>query len=991
MDNNQSLESVELEKTLSFLTCLAEFFSIPFSFFSSGEKKLEVFPNNYSEHTRNFISGKIFDLKPSAEAKSPTSVFLFHFSNVTLCKLNYCFKISDNVISAVFGPFSLLPGNPYSLFEKYDKTVIHIDQTVTEKFLSFDETSLSSMIRQIDSFHQIIQLFSSEKEAINKRNTEFEEIRKILHDSERRLGLALRGANLGLWELNIKTGDVYLNPRWIMMLGHSIDDIPPTLDGILSNIYPEDRPEFEKKLREHISGETPFFEIEYRIRNAQNEIEWVLDRGKIFEKDPDGKPMRMIGILQNISQRKTAEVEIKEAKSALEEANTKLKDAVETAQRLKLEAESANRAKSDFLANMSHEIRTPMNGIIGMAGILQDTDLDPEQREFADTIKSCSESLLTIVNDILDFSKIEAGKLDIEIIPFEIRLVLDDLVSLMSVKAKEKCIGFTCTLDPKIPKTLLGDPGRIRQILFNLVGNSIKFTSKGDVLVYIISENQTEDKIRLKFSVADTGIGIPEEMKSRLFKPFSQVDASTTRTFGGTGLGLAICKRLVEMMNGDISFESKPNEGSTFFFTAELGISKKIESKDEQTLPNLHGKKILIVDDNSTNRKILCELLKNWHFKFEEASDANEAISLLKSAKRSGMPFDLAILDMVMPQTDGEMLGAKIKEDPEISDIIIIMLTSFGRRGDLDRLSKIGFAGYLNKPIKPSQLFDCLVSVIGSTPSNSCNKIVSTFPLTPERKRQVKILLAEDNTTNQKVAVRILQNLGYNADVVNNGKEALRALEISEYDLILMDVQMPEMDGLSATSLIRSGASGEKKKYVPIIAMTAHAMRGDKDRCIEHGMDDYLSKPVKPSELSEMIQKWALGKADSELKPAGKTFTPREEIFDKPGMLERLGKDDLLLKEIIDVFLDDVPKQLDSLGKAIIENDFLKLTKFAHRLKGAAMNVGAISLHKAAFQLEKAAEKKDSNFTNVSFENVKMEFEEFKKMLYITGVLPSIP
>ncbi|MBF0546182.1 MAG: response regulator [Candidatus Riflebacteria bacterium] len=979
-----------MEKTFSILNNTSELLEIPVGIVYPWEAIESKFSQKIEKNIRDFFNSDFFPKTSSSKNNQKNTVFFSQFKNGTFCKLFFNFQLTLNQnIEISIGPL-LIEENSSACFKDFEQNFSNFDSNYPNEIVTFFNSSKFPILFElIDNFKILLERIFQERENLEKKISEFSEIRNILHDSERRLGLALRGANLGLWDWNIKTDDLFLNPRWVMMLGYSIDDISPNLGGLKSIILEEDWETFHKNLQQHLEGKSSFFEAEYRVKNAQGEVNWILDRGKLFESDSEGRASRMIGILQNISDRKKSEEELKAAKSALEETNQKLQIALEDANRLTVEAENANRAKSEFLANMSHEIRTPMNGIIGMAGIILDTELNPEQRDFAETIKSCSESLLSIVNDILDFSKIEAGKLDIEMLFFDFRDCFDDLNDLMALRAQEKSLEYVFSIQTGVPRVVKGDPGRLRQILLNLIGNAIKFTSFGEVVVQTSIQWQNPEEVLLKFAVSDTGIGIPPEKKSRLFLPFSQVDASTTRNYGGTGLGLAISRRLVEMMGGEIGVESQPNKGSTFWFTAKFGIGKEEVNVNKITLPNLHGKRILIVDDNETNRKVLSEMLKSWHFIFDDSSSAAEGLKKLKDAKAAGHPFDLAILDMLMPQMDGETLGKLIKSDPEISEVLMLMLTSYGKRGDVERLAQIGFSGYLNKPVKSSELFDCLVSMLcgeaGKT--NLSSPIITRHLLSSEGKSKIKILLVEDNPTNQKVALRILQNLGYRADSAISGIEAVRSLEVTNYDLVLMDVQMPEMDGFEATKIIRDKNSKVLNHYIPVIAMTAHAMKGDREKCLEAGMDDYLTKPVKPTELGEILQKWILGKIGIPIKQATKPPTPREEIFDKPGLMERLGKDEALLKEVIDVFLEDVPTQFENIENVLKTGDFYQLSKYAHRFKGAAANVGAASLQKAGLQLEKASEKEDPNFAELCFMKLKIEFEEFKKMLYVNGIL----
>ena len=692
-------------------------------------------------------------------------------------------------------------------------------------------------------------------------------------------------------------------------------------------------------------------------------------------RDRYGNIQHYVALFMDISDRKQAEQE-------LLETNRQLHDATSRANEMAVQAEIASAAKSDFLANMSHEIRTPMNGVLGMTGLLLDSGLNSEQLRYAKTIRSSGEALLHLINDILDFSKIEAGMLNLESIDFDLQILIDDIVTAMAVQAQAKNLEFICDLDPAVARLLRGDPGRIRQIFTNIIGNAIKFTEKGEVAVAINCAEESADQLLLDCRIRDTGIGIPENKRDRLFKSFSQVDTSTTRKFGGTGLGLAISKHLAEMMDGSIQLNSEVGSGSTF--TVKLRLNKQPKQQEQEAVStDLKDVRVLIVDNNLTSAQFMERRFKLWRMHPEISSSAPEALDLLSQQALCKTPFKLVVIDNQMLEMDGETFAHTIRNDPLLSPTSMIILTTLGMRGDAERFTRLGFSGYLTKPVLHRDLYKVICQTLSPIMTEDGTAIIATRQKNEMRNQfegyTARILLVEDNPVNQLVALGILKKFGLHADAVANGAEALSALEKVPYDLVLMDVQMPVMDGIEATRRIRSHHSRVKNRRIPILALTAHALPSDQEQCLNAGMNGYITKPLVPAVLAEELRRWLdPGPAQVRMSASHEPNGEAAEIFDHRRLLERLMGDAELLNSSLQIFHDDLPKQISSLNTSIEQNNMAETGKTLHRIKGAAANIGAQRIMATAQLMETALHANDNDGLGVLMSQLEQHFSEFK-------------
>ncbi|WP_437206439.1 response regulator [Planctomicrobium sp. SH664] len=724
------------------------------------------------------------------------------------------------------------------------------------------------------------------------------------------------------------------------------------------------------------TGRTLFNREEGQVL-PNGEKRWVITT-KVPLRNPEGQIVGLVGIARDITNRKRAEQELRAAKEA---------------------AEVANRAKSEFLANMSHEIRTPMNAIIGMSELVLDTNLTAQQRDYLETVINSAESLMGIINDILDFSKIESGRFELDDYPIEVREWLGDSIKPLAIRAHAKQLELACHIAPDIPRFIRGDGLRLRQIVVNLLGNAIKFTPAGEVLLDVRLQSIEDSRLVLHFRVSDTGIGISPDQQERVFEAFEQADMSTTRNYGGTGLGLAISSRLVKLMGGQIWVESELGAGSTFHFTANFGAvdPEEVPTRSED-ISALEGLKVLIVDDNETNRRILEEMCENWRMRPATVSGAMDAIDALHTAFDSGEPYDLVITDASMPEVDGFAMAESIHHDDRIGSTLVMMLSSMDRQHDIARCEELGIRSYLTKPIKQSDLFDAIVSVLDLSVIPDARPLTTSSQL--PQVRPLRILLAEDSLANQKLAVGLLSRWGHQTTVANNGREALEAVQREPFDIVLMDVQMPEIDGLSATQQIRQLQSTGKLRPLPIVAMTAHAMKGDRERCLEAGMDDYVSKPVRPLDLASVLAHFcgedssvqesrthlpetdearAFENSDSKVpenhEASAGNQEPTRSSINWGTFLKNVQGDQQLARDVAQAYLEETPGLVDQLAQALLQSDDKTARRLAHTIKGSLRTLGSPSETKLS-ELEQLLSVPDWEAAQRMFAALPLELEQ---------------
>ena len=940
---------------------------LPPPVFPDGVRSINEFMEVFREiRLKNEVVGAIYvksDLKELSArevrfAWTILGVILLSFLSVYFSAAKLQRLISDPILDLARAAFAVSTGKDYSLrvrkwnddeigflFDRFNEMLGQIQERDVALQQARESLELRVHERTLDLKKEIVQKTAAQ-EKLQRSLRELEDLKFALDQH----AIVARTDERGII--------TFANDKFCSVSQYTREELIGQDHRILNSHYHSK--EFFAGLWKTIkSGKVWKGEVKNRAKDGS--FYWV-DSTIVPFLDGLGKPKQFIVIRMDITGLKQIEEELRAAKDV---------------------AEGASRAKSEFLANMSHEIRTPMNGIIGMTELALDTQLTAEQREYLNMVKTSGASLLTLINDILDFSKIEAGKLDLDVRDFSLRQSIGETLKALGFRAHQKGLELAWRVAENVPDYLAGDASRVRQVLVNLVGNAVKFTEKGEIVVEIERDPKpTEQTILLHFCVRDTGIGIAKDKQDMIFGAFTQADSSTTRRYGGTGLGLAITRRLIDLMGGKLWLESEPGVGSAFHFTIQFQRASAQPVSDYPDPQILSHASILVVDDNETNRIILVEMLGRWGMQIVTAKDAREALEILVRSGNRAPRFSAVISDLQMPDMDGFELVENIRKSVQFGQIPVLLLSSSVQQGEQERCRQLGISAYLAKPIQPSELLNAILSALSlhaSEPNQTQDKTQEVLPQS-DRRQGMKVLLAEDNAVNRTLATRLLQKHGHTVVVVENGREALEALERETVDLVLMDVQMPEMDGLEATAAIREK---EKKTghHLPIIALTAHAMKGDREKCLAAGTDDYLTKPIRTADLFAVVERLRNAKTNTTSEAPAITKAPATNGFDSDAALRHVEGDRDLLDEIIRIFADQCPKTLYEIQNAIRAADLPALERAAHSLKGSASNLCATGVTQAAAELEESARSGDSSRSREQFEALEREVEKLLREL----------
>jgi len=881
------------------------------------------------------------------------------------------------------------------VFKKDEKQYTHITKSgqKIDVEIKTDETEYQERPSWISNIRDITDQKALEKELrrhqnkleklVEERTRELEEeiaerkqTEKKLKRSEEKYRGIIENMQDVFYRTDINQNLTMISPSGLKLLGYDLDD--GLLGKNLSELFCEDRSryfQFIDILKE--KGNVSNFELE--VSNKNNLLIPIMSSSNYY-LDQHGNPLGIEGIITNISERKEAEKQLEKAKT---------------------DAEKATKAKSEFLANMSHEIRTPLNGIIGMVELILDTKIDKHQKKLATTVNNEADSLLAIINSILDFSKIEAGKLELDKIPFNLRTLLEDLSSTFAITAQKKGLEFISFLPPEIPENLVGDPGKLRQILTNLTGNALKFTHEGEIFIWADSFTDLGDEIKLRFCIKDTGIGIPKKSQDKIFESFSQADGSTTRKYGGTGLGTTISRQLITLMQGDIGLKSDPGKGSTFWFTAvfKKGICFLDGKKTVAARKNLSGLNVLVVNNHKNSCFVFSELLKSWGCNPVSAKSGPEALSILEKSLHSNINFNILISNFGMPNMNGFQLVKNIRKIKALNNLPVIIVTSLGRMGDNTICRELGIQGYLTKPVKSDDLKSAIISILSKDKAKdqtAAPALTTRHTISEIRRKRIQVLLAEDYPTNQLIAVRHLTKSGFQVTLAKNGQQAVDLFKKRQFDIILMDIQMPLKDGYEATRLIRAQEHTLKKilhqnnpgNYVsfrrtPIVAMTAHAIEGYKKKCIDADMDDYITKPLKKKGLIALVEKWTTPDKSSPGEWKYRTVID-PDLYQKTDFLthpldlkkavHEFENDKKFFWKIVNEFIQTIEKQIPRINQAIGNKDFLIVENEAHAIKGGAANITAMELSYAAAALERSGKKGNSKQSLISMEDLGKQF-----------------